>query len=62
MESRGGKMVNLNNEIVKNQIKLITKDIEKEIKERPHEACNILNSYYGCGFVKMIFELVDSLE
>ena len=55
-------MVNLNNEIIKNQIKLITKDVETEIKESSHKACDILNNYYGCGFTKMIFELVDSLE
>jgi hypothetical protein len=50
------------NKILKNQIKLITRDIEKEIKERPDEAYDILNNYCGYGFSKMIFELVDSLE
>ena len=55
-------MTNLNNEIRKNQIKLITRDIVKEIKTKPGEACEILDSYCGYGFSEMIFELVDRLE
>lgn len=54
-------MINLNNEIIKNQIKLTVRDIEKEIKDNPNRACEILDNYNGRGFVQSIFELADLL-
>lgn len=55
-------MVNLNNEIIKNQIKLEVKDMVKLINDYPEKASDILERYHGCGFIETIFKLVDSLE
>lgn len=55
-------MSNLNNEIIKNHIKLVARDIDKEIRDNPENACEILERYYGCGFVETIFSLVNTLE
>lgn len=56
------KIISLNNEIIKNQIKLTVRDIEKEIKDNPNKACEILDNYNGIGFVQSIFELADLLD
>lgn len=55
------KIISLNNEIIKNQIKLTVRDIEKEIKDNPNRACEILDNYNGRGLVQSIFELADLL-
>ena len=62
MVNSNNKIRKIQNEIIKNQIKLTVRDIEKEIKDNPNKACEILDNYIGIGFVQSIFKLADLLD
>lgn len=62
MVNSNNKIRKIQNEIIKNQIKLTVRDIEKEIKGNPSRACDILDNYNDIGFVQSIFELADLLD
>lgn len=56
MESRGGKIINSSNKIRKSLTELIVEDMNKEIRENPNNAFEILTKYYWGGFVGTILD------
>lgn len=56
MESRERKIINSSNKIRKSLTELIVEDMNKEIRENPNNACEILAKYYWGGFVGTILD------